>query len=64
MAPKIKFSKFSNLPCLLAEVMVKDFFSLYSCDFSAQFQYRIWKPAGRLFLGYVSLSRPFSLENY
>lgn len=26
MAPKIKFSKFSNLPCLLAEVMAKDFF--------------------------------------
>lgn len=29
MAPKIKFSKFSNLPCLLAEVMVKDFFLFF-----------------------------------
>lgn len=29
MALKINFSKFSNLPCLLAEVMVKIFFSLF-----------------------------------
>lgn len=38
MALKINFSKFSNLPCLLAEVMVKNFFfSLYSCDFQNSF---------------------------
>ena len=50
--------------CLLAEVTVEIFFSLYSCDFQKSFNTIYGSRSAGYFFGCISFSTPCCIENY